>query len=144
MENRLLTRIAGVSLDLYDYDEGAPAGCQRGMEAHFMLNAIPGNTAWADTAVNKAAFWTEQTAAAEYSAKSLDIDWAAPAAVSVQPYVCQAVPARVSQGTGGIYTIFPLAAIVLSAVIVLAALLALLMWCCAACFRKQGTQPLKF
>ena len=133
----------GGDMDFYDYDDSAPAGCQRGMEAHFMLNAIPANTAWADTAVNKAAFWTGQTAAAGYTAGSSDTNRAAPAAVGVQSYVCRAVPARVSQGTGGIYTIFPLASIVLSAVIVLTALLALLMWCCSACFRRHGTPPLK-
>lgn len=127
-------------LDFYDYDEAQPAGCQRGMEARFMLGGIAHSTAWADIPVNKAAFWVEPAAAATWNISGEGQP--AAAVTSVQPILCRAVPVREVGSNGDIYRLFPVASIALAAVIVFLTILTLFLLCCSACakgwtFRQQ-------
>ncbi len=122
-------------LDLYDYDEEEPAGCKRGLVAQFMLGAFPSNTAWRDIPLNKAAFWVSPAAAAAYWTNG---SGGYQISTSLQPYLCQAVPARVSISKGRLYKIFPVASTVLAAVIVLMALLSLLLLYCSSCHRRRN------
>ena len=132
-------------VDYYDYDETEPAGCQRGLEASFLLGGIPSSTAWADIPVNKAAFWVDPAAAALYSRNTTPDrgTGAGATATSVQPILCQPVPARISASDGGVTGIFPIALIALAALIVFMALLSLLLLCCSACLRKQTSSTQK-
>lgn len=124
-------------VDFYDYDEAEPAGCERGLEAHFVLGAFPSNTAWGNIPVNKAAFWVSPAAAAAYGTNG---NGGFQTATSLQPYLCQAVPARVSGSDGKMYEIFPVASIVLAAVIVFMALLSLLLLCCSSCHSRRDNR----
>ena len=123
-------------LDFYDYDddEAQPAGCQRGLEAQFLLGAIARSTAWADIPVNKAAFWVEPAAAAMWN---VSVEGQPAAAVtSVQPILCRAVPVREVTSKGDIYSLFPIASTALAAVIVFLTILTLILLCCSACTRR--------
>ncbi len=122
-------------LDFYDYDEAQPAGCQRGLEARFLMGAITHSTPWSDIPVNKAAFWVQPAAAAVWN--SSGEGQLAGTATSVQPILCRPVPVRVVASDGSIYNMFPIASIVLAVVIVFMALLTVLLLCCSACARRR-------
>ena len=122
-------------LEFYDYDETEPAGCQRGLEAQFLLGSFPRNTAWADIPVNKAAFWVGPAAAAMW--KPSGGGQPALRATSVQPLLCRAVPARESANDGSIYNLFPVASEAVAAVLAFMLLLTLSLLCCSACARGQ-------
>ena len=124
-------------MDFYDYDEAGPAGCERGLAAQFVLGAFPSNTAWGDIPVNKAAFWVSPAAAAAYGTNG---SGGFQTAMSLQPYLCQAVPARVSGSDGSMYGIVPVASIALAAVIISMALLSLLLLCCSSCRRRRDNR----
>ena len=130
-------------VDNYDYDESEPAGCQRGLEAGFVLGGIPSSTAWADIPVNKAAFWVDPAAAALYSGNTIRDGETGAGATSMQPILCRAVPARISVSDGGVFGVFPIASIALAAFIVFMALLSLLLLCCSACLRKETSSTQK-
>ena len=122
-------------LDFYDYDVDQPAGCQRGLEAQFLLGAISHSTPWSDIPVNKAAFWVEPATAALWNSSGKGQP--AGTATSVQPVLCRPVSVRVVAGDGSIYNLFPIASVALAAVIVFMALLTILLLCCSACARRQ-------
>ena len=126
---------AAYEVEFYDYDETEPAGCQRGLEAQFLLGSFPRNTAWADIPVNKAAFWVEPAAAAMWNSSGKGRP--ALRATSVQPLLCRAVPVRESASDGDLYSLFPIASVVLAAVLASLAVLTLLLLCCSACARGQ-------
>ncbi len=129
-------------LDFYDYDDTEPAGCQRGLEAQFLLGAISHSTPWSDIPVNKAAFWVEPAAAAAWNSPGEGLP--AETAISMQPILCRAVPVRVVTSDGSIYNLFPIASIALAAVIVFMTLLTVSLVCCSACARTRSRrQPRK-
>ena len=125
--------------DFYDYEDAQPLpqGCTQGSSTSFLLNTIPSSATWGDVAVNKAAFTVNQQAL-PYCSATVATDGAQ--ALALLPYVCTAVPARVATSSGGVFAMFPVAAVIVGLLILGTAVASIVLLLGSAVWRRAARE----
>ncbi len=108
--------------DYYDYSLEDPPGCSRSITSNFLGSSMPSSAPAKNVTVNKSAYWPN----AYY--RSIPVKNGTNDGLTLLPYICNPIAARVAQSQGQVAALIPIAAIVVGSFILLLAVLTALFW----------------